>query len=252
MPDTGYNGNFTVCDGAHDNFFGKRQQVFQRTTPARHNYNINIFCAVKVFHTGGNFGGGGLSLDGGGVQNHVHREPFAQTILNILECGTGRTCHYADCCWQFWQRFFARGIKQSLGRQFLFAFFQHFKNRTDARHFYACGNNLIIAACRICGKATGNNNLHSVGQGEIYWCPAPYNNRHRRTGIFDSHIHVSRCCARNLGQFAANLDNRERGFNNIFKQCRRIGHRKNHIRFYKWFGCRQHFITFLDHVLGYL
>ena len=214
MSDTRYQRDFTGRGRADNNFFGKGQQIFQRAAPARNDNHIDVFGAVKIFDTRGHFGGGGRPLDGGRIQNHMHRKTFAQTVLNVLECGAGRTGHDTNAPRQPRQWLFPGRVKQPFGGQLALAFFQHFQQRANARHFNFTDNNLIITARGIRGETPGHNNFQPIFQTERHRRAAPNNHGNGGASILYRHVHVTRRSACNLGQFAANFNARKCGFNN--------------------------------------
>ena len=231
VPDSRNERNVRRSRGAGDNLFVEAPKVFNAATAARDDDQVRPGQStpgrecVEPGNGARNFWRAIGALHRHRPDQHLAWEPVTQPVQNIANDGTGGRGDHADDLGQVGQGFLARRVKQPLGRQRLFALFQHRHQRAFARDGHFIDVQIVLRLPAKRGHAARDDNLQPFlwHHGKLRDLTFPCRAGQHVPVIFDVVIEVPRPCREHSAHLTAHADAAKRVFQRAFHRAGHFG-----------------------------
>ena len=138
-------------------------EVFERTTAAGNDDDVDGAGAVEVGDAGGDFGGSGLTLNECRVERNVQAGvPAIDDVDEVADDGASRRCDDADTAREGGQGFLVRGIEETAGVKTLAELLEGDLQRACTDRLEEFGNELHLAALLVDGNFAAEQDVKAI------------------------------------------------------------------------------------------
>ena len=202
-------GDVRGRNGARQAFIVKGEQIFERTSAARHHDHIHLAVAVEVADARADFRGGTLALHLCGIDKHANRlVPAAKNVQNVLDSSAARGGHHSDAPGQRWDRPLTTGFEQPFRSQLGLQLLEGNLECASALGFEVFCLKLQVAALVVNGESTTRDNLQAVlrTKAQQSRLGPPHHHPQLRRAILQREVKMSRFGRPVVGDFAFHVN----------------------------------------------